>query len=241
MLFRPLEAPRKKRKTDASRPLLSDDDVKRAPNATRSSPLVTSRDPKKRVIETAKLSSSMHNVSGNNSEFSDIRKNPTLASSHNDLTSRKSSHHHHVDPKRHEAGHRPRVASRVDQFYPGSVQNLPEYNPDNPAAYTASMTRLDTDDDVPDNNKMATGSDDNPCSICASCLSVEKRRSISKTLDFSIFKDVFFELFTWSNFLTNFTFFIPFMFLPDRAVNLGETEARGALLVSILGIFNTAG
>ena len=239
MLFRPLEAPRKKRTSGAEKPLLSDDEAKRAPAVVLSAPLVTS-DPKQRVAESAKLSSSLHDVSARKDEFSDLRKTALLTSSHHDLTAQKSSHHQ-FSPKQHEPGHRPRVAGRVDQFYTGSVQNLPEYNPDDPAAYTASMTRLDTDDDVPQKSGSTAAGNEDACAVCASCLTLEKRQSLEKTLDLSIFKDVFFELFTWSNFLTNFTFFIPFMFLPDRAVTLGESEARGAMLVSILGIFNTAG
>ena len=108
------------------------------------------------------------------------------------------------------------------------------------------MTRLNTqhDDTIKSGGQgqpeVASNEPENPCCCCI-CLSPERRRKLNNVMDVTLFKDIFFELFAWSNFLTNFAFFIPFMFLPDRAVQEGESETKGALLLSVVGIFNTAG
>lgn len=60
-------------------------------------------------------------------------------------------------------------------------------------------------------------------------------------MDFSLLCDKLFLLFGISNFLTSIGYLVPYIFLPDRAVEMGLTEKQGALLITILGGANTLG
>ena len=51
----------------------------------------------------------------------------------------------------------------------------------------------------------------------------------------SLFKDVSFMLICLGNILTFLGFFIPFMFIVDRATELGVGSKEAAFLVSIIG------
>ena len=242
MLFRPLEAPRKRRrpgnkvvKSESTKPLLA-----RTPDE-RTNEINALKERRVEQLNAGGdgVTKSLHDVSTAEKTFESERQrhNSDAGHAYKRRGHRAHASHKHGDAHAHHH-HKPHVASRKDQFYTASLENIPQYNQDR-EHYTASMTRLNTDDSSPaltDDGHV----DDNPWPCC-SCLSLERRRALKKTFDFSLFKDLYFELFAWSNFLTNFTFFIPFLFLPDRAVTLGESERKGALLVSVIGIFNTAG
>lgn len=62
-----------------------------------------------------------------------------------------------------------------------------------------------------------------------------------KIFDLSLLKSPTFLLFSCAGFLTLFGFFIPFMYLVDRATQLGISPDNGAMLLSVIGITNTIG
>lgn len=100
--------------------------------------------------------------------------------------------------------------------------------------YTRSMMSVHRD--KPDNQTQ----DDQQDTSC-SCLSEENKKELKESMDLALFKDPLFEMFAWSNFLTNFAFFVPYIFLPDKAQLAGIDENRASSLVSIIGISNTIG
>lgn len=58
-------------------------------------------------------------------------------------------------------------------------------------------------------------------------------------LDLSLLKSPSFMLLAVSGFLTMMGFFIPFMFMADRATNGGMDKSIAALTVSAIGVSNT--
>ncbi|XP_067672583.1 monocarboxylate transporter 12-like [Haliotis asinina] len=66
-------------------------------------------------------------------------------------------------------------------------------------------------------------------------------RRLSRSLHLTLFTHPIFLLFITSNFILYFWFDVPFVFLANRAVLSGMTEARAALLVSVIGILHTVG
>ncbi|XP_025016340.1 monocarboxylate transporter 12-like [Tetranychus urticae] len=70
---------------------------------------------------------------------------------------------------------------------------------------------------------------------------IEEATSCVKLLDLSLLLSPSFLLLGISGFLTLSGFFIPFMYIVDRSIQIGTTPEKGALLLSIIGITNTVG
>lgn len=122
------------------------------------------------------------------------------------------------------------VFIRKDIFYSGSLMNIQQYK-SNPEMYITSIQS------IPD-----LRSDDNEwCLLRCLNLSPEMRDAIHQMLDFSLLKDVIFVLFVISNFCTSIGFNMPYIYLPDRAIEKGISPNDSALLVSVIGIANTIG
>ncbi|KAK3603741.1 hypothetical protein CHS0354_023355 [Potamilus streckersoni] len=100
----------------------------------------------------------------------------------------------------------------------------------NPALYLASIAS------IPNQLKEET------VEICG-CITVSEPlyRTLKNTFDFSLLKDVIFLMFVISNFFTSLGFNMPFIYLPDRAVDEGISEDDAKWLVSAVGISNTVG
>lgn len=60
-------------------------------------------------------------------------------------------------------------------------------------------------------------------------------------INFSLFKDPIFVLFTVSNFATSLGFYVPYFCLADRAKDLSLSDNDGSYLLAIIGVFNTLG
>lgn len=60
-------------------------------------------------------------------------------------------------------------------------------------------------------------------------------------MNFSLFKDPIFVVFTLSNFCTSLGFNAPFVYLPLQAKALNLTSKQASHLLSTIGIANTAG
>lgn len=60
-------------------------------------------------------------------------------------------------------------------------------------------------------------------------------------VDVSHFTDIRFVLFALSNFLLYSWYHVPYMFLADKAGEMGFSEDESSNIISYLGIFNTVG
>lgn len=122
------------------------------------------------------------------------------------------------------------VFSRKDILYSGSLMNIQQYK-SNPEMYITSIQSIP--DLRPDSKEW----------FLLRCLNLspEMKDAIHQMLDFSLLKDVIFVLFVISNFCTSIGFNMPYIYLPDRAHEKGISEKDSAMLVSVIGIANTAG
>ncbi|XP_039289346.1 monocarboxylate transporter 2 isoform X2 [Nilaparvata lugens] len=121
---------------------------------------------------------------------------------------------------------------RDDIFYAGSVNKLPQYTSQiSGLEYTLSVTRLPTWNDVNEEAEKA-------CHLCPEAV----RRALATLLDTSVLLSPTFLLLAISSSITMMGFFVPFMFITDRATNLGGMEPGTAtLLISAIGVTNTVG
>lgn len=60
-------------------------------------------------------------------------------------------------------------------------------------------------------------------------------------MNFNLFKDPIFVLFTVSNFATSLGFYVPYFCLADQAIVLGLTKDQGGYLLAVIGVANTIG
>lgn len=137
-----------------------------------------------------------------------------------------------IPPQHVRRSHSNLLMNRKDVFYSGSLYNIPMYK-SNPALYITSITSIPS---------IADTSDTKTCQI-SPCIkfSPEVQGAFDEMLDLGLLKDPVFLLFAISNFCTSIGFNMPFIYLPDRAIELGIDKGQGAFLVSIIGIANTAG
>ncbi|XP_046542426.1 monocarboxylate transporter 12-like [Haliotis rubra] len=118
---------------------------------------------------------------------------------------------------------------RKDIFYSASLQNIPMYRSHHDV-YIASITSIpEAVDD--DNGKC--------CGVFKP--SPEFRDAMKEMLSFSLLKNLVFLLFAISNFFTSIGFNMPFIYLPDRAIESGVETHNAAFLLSVIGIANTVG
>ncbi|OWF56683.1 monocarboxylate transporter 7-like [Mizuhopecten yessoensis] len=120
--------------------------------------------------------------------------------------------------------------ARKDIFYSGSLINIPQYK-SNPDLYVTSVLSIP---------EQVSNEDDWFIFRCLN-LSPEVRDAVRQMLDFSLLKDPIFLLFVVSNFFTSIGFNMPYIYLPDRALEAGISKTDAALLVSVIGIANTIG
>lgn len=64
---------------------------------------------------------------------------------------------------------------------------------------------------------------------------------VREMLDFSLFKDLVFILFSLSNLLTSIGFNIPYVYVVPKGKDLGMTVKTAGILISIMGAANTIG
>lgn len=73
------------------------------------------------------------------------------------------------------------------------------------------------------------------------CLSGEAKRILHRMLDFSILRSVIFVYFCLHSLMLSLTYDIPYMYLVDKAIQMGIPEPKSSFLVSIIGITSTFG
>jgi len=101
------------------------------------------------------------------------------------------------------------VMYRKDVLYSGSLVNLPEYKAD-PAGFSGSVIRLPPTDDA----HQGDGPGDEKMKVCG-CIPCNKHSyyAFMEMMDFSLFKDPIFILFSVSNFCTSIGFNVPYVYI----------------------------
>lgn len=119
---------------------------------------------------------------------------------------------------------------RDDIFFSGSLARLPQYTSHTNLGYTMSVTRLPTEHDIEEEKSHS-------CTLCPEAV----RRTLATMLDVSLLQSPSFLLLALSGGFTIMGFFVPFMYLTDRALLSGMAESYAMWLVSTIGICNTVG
>lgn len=131
-----------------------------------------------------------------------------------------------------------RPLARQDVFYTGSVTNLPEFQSQKSLAkYRSSIVSLPkaTQQAVAKAEAKQAG-----CACCC-CLPPETQNMLAGLMDFSLMKDPVFLFIGVSNIFGMLGFYVPFVYIIDAATTKGIEESSASLLLSIIGIVNTAG
>lgn len=77
--------------------------------------------------------------------------------------------------------------------------------------------------------------------MCCGCIPADTHENFVEMMNFNLLKDPIFVLFTVSNFATSLGFYVPYFCLADQAKVLEMSKWDAGLLLSIIGIANTAG
>lgn len=117
---------------------------------------------------------------------------------------------------------------RDDIFFTGSLVRIPQYQSTTSLGYHMSVTRLPTHTDVEE-------AEDQSCKICPEAV----RRTLATMLDMSLLKSPSFMLLAVSGFFTMMGFFVPFMYITQRATAGGMDPHVALYIVSAIGISNT--
>jgi MFS transporter, MCT family, solute carrier family 16 (monocarboxylic acid transporters), member 14 len=118
---------------------------------------------------------------------------------------------------------------RDDIFFSGSMNKLPQYRSQTSIGYHMSVTHIPTFKDVEEEDN------DDSCKLCPEAV----RRTLSTMLDTSLLKDVSFLFLIFSGFFTMMGFFVPFMYITDRAKASAINEKDAVFFISAIGIANT--
>ncbi|XP_025412667.1 monocarboxylate transporter 12-B-like isoform X2 [Sipha flava] len=133
------------------------------------------------------------------------------------------------------------LMDRDDRFFGGSLSRLPQYSSQvSSLNYAMSVTR------IPAWNEIEEEGED-PCAKNNSFRKNMKKyyksamHTLTTMLDFSILSSPSFLVLTCSGFLTLLGFFVPFMYISEKAISEGMDKNVAVWLVSTTGITNTLG
>lgn len=122
---------------------------------------------------------------------------------------------------------------RDDIFFGASLTRLPQYQSQTSLKYHLSVTRLPTKTDIEEEVE-----ENRQCTLCPEAV----RRTLATMLDVSLLKSPSFILLALSGFFTMMGFYVPFMYIADRASTIyGWNEDVATYLLSAIGITNTVG
>lgn len=77
--------------------------------------------------------------------------------------------------------------------------------------------------------------------VLCSCLPESVQDTLLQMLDFSILKNKAYDLILLGNIFAMLGFYVPFVFMHQKALDMGIGDAKAAILLSIIGITNTVG
>ncbi|KAJ8918197.1 hypothetical protein NQ315_014064 [Exocentrus adspersus] len=132
---------------------------------------------------------------------------------------------------------------RPDVFYQGSLMNIPAYRSKQDLKKTEEGSVNERRHSTFSYKKRhRTESEREGTVICGIVpCSQEAKDTLKEMLDFSLFKDVIFIIFSLSNLLTSIGFNIPYVYMVPKAKLLGiDTETAG-MLIAVIGGANTIG
>ncbi|XP_076251310.1 monocarboxylate transporter 5-like [Rhynchophorus ferrugineus] len=118
---------------------------------------------------------------------------------------------------------------RDDIFFGQSLTRLPQYTSQTSVQYNLSVTRVPTKNDILEEKTHS-------CKLCPEAV----KRALGTMLDFSLLKSPSFLILAVGGFFTMMGFYVPFMYLVDRASG-SMPKQTAVLLVSSIGIANTIG
>ncbi|KAJ8318884.1 hypothetical protein KUTeg_003975 [Tegillarca granosa] len=124
---------------------------------------------------------------------------------------------------------------KKDLFYRGNLMKVVNFKMTStscPELYNHSF--FEEDDDSSDD-------EDNDCVPKLLHLSKRMKKFLKTMFDLSIMKNLVFVLFLVSNFFLYFWIDIPYVFIVDRAIEIGISDFWSSFFVSIIGILNTVG
>ncbi|GJQ77077.1 hypothetical protein Trydic_g23648 [Trypoxylus dichotomus] len=119
---------------------------------------------------------------------------------------------------------------RDDIFFGASLTRLPQYTSKTSIEYNLAVTRMPTKHDIEEEKKEG-------CKFCPEAV----RRTLATMLDVSLLKTPSFVLLSVSGAFTMMGFYVPFMYLTERAELRGMDVSRSMWLISAIGIANTVG
>jgi hypothetical protein len=119
---------------------------------------------------------------------------------------------------------------RDDILYTGSLAKLPQYRSQTSLGYHMSVTHIPTRNDIEEEVES-----EGKCKICPEAVS----RVLSTMLDVSLLKNYSFILLSLSGFFTMMGFFVPFIYISDRAKLAKIDPETAVLFLSAIGVFNT--
>ena len=122
---------------------------------------------------------------------------------------------------------------RKDLFYRGNLMKLATYQTKSsscPELHHTSIGEESSSDEE---------SEDECCKVPRCKLSRKKKRELRRLFDLSVFRHPVFILFLVSNFVLYFWYDVPYVFMVDRAHELGISDP--SFMISVLGIVNTIG
>lgn len=120
---------------------------------------------------------------------------------------------------------------RDDIFFGQSLSRLPQYTSRSSVAYNLAVTRLPPKEDILEEKSKK-------CKLFPEAV----KRALATMLDFSLLKSPSFIILAVGGFFTMMGFYVPFMYLVDRATNSKMIPQQTAvLLISSVGISNTVG
>lgn len=119
---------------------------------------------------------------------------------------------------------------KKDIFFTASLKKLPQYTSQSSLAYNLSVTNVPNKKDIEE----ARG---RSCNVCPESF----KRVIGTMLDLSLLKSPSFLILAISGFFTMMGFYVPYMYLTDRAVTSGLDTTTAVWLISAIGIANTIG
>ncbi|XP_066156644.1 monocarboxylate transporter 12-like isoform X1 [Euwallacea fornicatus] len=118
---------------------------------------------------------------------------------------------------------------RDDIFFGQSLSRLPQYTSHSSMAYNLAVTRLPPKEDIIEQKTQK-------CKIYPEAV----KRALNTMLDFSLLRSPSFLMLAIGGFFTMMGFYVPFMYMPDRAHGHIPDDIA-VLLISSVGIANTLG
>lgn len=119
---------------------------------------------------------------------------------------------------------------RDDIFFGASLTRLPQYTSRTSLGYHLAVTHVPTQEDAQEERS-------GRCKLCPEAV----KRILATMLDVSLFKSPTFNILAISGFFTMLGFFVPYMYLTERAQINGMDKDTAVFLVSAIGIANIVG